>query len=793
VPVLGVPLLLAGIELLAATAGAGLRNAVHGTLVTALVALAALPPLNRHWPSPPASYPLAGAAILGIAATVLYLRSRRVRTFVTVLSPAALVFPLLFLLHVPLRGSAGTALQPRSDPAPAPPAAGPVVMVVFDEFPTTALVDGTWHIDAARYPNFAALAGESTWFANATTIAGVTPPAVGALLTGRYPDPGAAGLAAQRHENLFTLLHGLYDLHVAESYVRFCPEELCSPADRPPLARRSAQLVRDLAVLFLHVITPAELRARLPDLSHPFLLLKHHIASPGAAQDALALLARQKELNEEPLARRAEEFSRFVSRIDSSRAFYYHHALLPHAPYVYLPGGSICTPGLFAQPLVWPKDDWVVLGAYQRFLFQVAFVDTLVGRLVDHLKDRGLFDSALIVIAADHGVSHRPGDQRRGTTPTNYCDILAVPLIIKAPGQRAARVVERNVEVVDVLPTIADVLGLPVPWAIDGRSALDETGAERATKRLFGPHWPGERAFFGAEGRATFPASIVPGCRDAEARRFALAWTASDPLRAGPHAPLVGRRLEELRVRETPMHRAHIEQAGLYQDVDPDGEFVPCVVAGRITLDAPAAAPAELAVAINGTVRAVTRTSGAATADAAFALTVPPAALVRGTNAVRLFVVTEEAGAPVLTPVLGGAGITYVLDDARDGTWLRAPSESGPAVRVAPGAVVGEVERLAGVGRSHARFRGWAADAEGLEPAETIVVFVDGRFHHAGSPDLARPDVAERHGRQLLRSGFQFMLPIAAAPADQEPAVRTFAISRRGTASELPLRDPGGS
>jgi len=53
VPSLGVPLVLAGAELLAAAAGVGLRRVVHAIRVAALIALAALPPLNRHWPSAP--------------------------------------------------------------------------------------------------------------------------------------------------------------------------------------------------------------------------------------------------------------------------------------------------------------------------------------------------------------------------------------------------------------------------------------------------------------------------------------------------------------------------------------------------------------------------------------------------------------------------------------------------------------------------------------------------------------------------------------------------------------------
>ena len=61
-------------------------------------------------------------------------------------------------------------------------------MVVFDEFPLTSLLDEHYQIDSVRYPHFAALAEQSTWFRNATTVSGDTVVAVPSLLTGQYPD-----------------------------------------------------------------------------------------------------------------------------------------------------------------------------------------------------------------------------------------------------------------------------------------------------------------------------------------------------------------------------------------------------------------------------------------------------------------------------------------------------------------------------------------------------------------------------------------------------------------------------
>ena len=69
----------------------------------------------------------------------------------------------------------------------------PVVMVVFDELPLTSLLDGRGRIDRFRYPNFAALAGDSTWYANATTVSDSTKLAIPSILDGRLPKVGRAG------------------------------------------------------------------------------------------------------------------------------------------------------------------------------------------------------------------------------------------------------------------------------------------------------------------------------------------------------------------------------------------------------------------------------------------------------------------------------------------------------------------------------------------------------------------------------------------------------------------------
>ena len=102
---------------------------------------------------------------------------------------------------------------------------------------------------------------------------------------------------------------------------------------------------------------------------------------------------------------------------------------------------------------------------------EIAFNDHHFGRLLDDLKARGLYDSSLIVLVADHGeefLDH--GGWEHGKTL--YGEQLRVPLILKLPGGASAGTrVEAAVGQVDVVPTILDLLGIQGA-TLDGESLL---------------------------------------------------------------------------------------------------------------------------------------------------------------------------------------------------------------------------------------------------------------------------------------------------------------------------------
>ena len=133
--------------------------------------------------------------------------------------------------------SAGTTQTGPRDRHDVAAAAGrpPVVMIVFDEFSTISLLNAHNRIDGVRYPAFARLAADSTWFPNATAPVDETGRALRSLFTGRTLWRFAKPTYANHPNNLFTLLGRRYHIESGEEATSFCPRRLC-PNVRPQTA-----------------------------------------------------------------------------------------------------------------------------------------------------------------------------------------------------------------------------------------------------------------------------------------------------------------------------------------------------------------------------------------------------------------------------------------------------------------------------------------------------------------------------------------------------------------------------
>ena len=149
-----------------------------------------------------------------------------------------------------------------------------------------------------------------------------------------------------------------------------------------------------------------------------------------------------KTLNAE---RRAEEtfarFSRWLETERQGRFFGWVHFYDPHWPY---------------DPPSPYKEEF----AGRPYDGEIAYMDRYVGALLDRLREQGVLERTLVVVAGDHGEGL--GDKvEMGHGIFLYEETLRVPLIFHNPAIfPRPRVVESQVRLVDVAPTILEVLGL---------------------------------------------------------------------------------------------------------------------------------------------------------------------------------------------------------------------------------------------------------------------------------------------------------------------------------------------
>lgn len=513
---------------------------------------------------------------------------------------AALAVPLLAIatarLHAGDEQARGADAAAVTRPAAEPPSV--VVVLTFDEFPIDAarLPDG--QIDRARFPNLAALVSTATWFPNAQAVHDETSEALPALLDARLPRPG--GRADRRHhpKNLLTLFGERgWRIVAREEASDLCPPRFCP---RGNVRRRP---------------TLANLKAG-----------------------------------------RKERFERWIAQIQRrpERTLYYKHVLLPHLPWIYLPSGRetrvtlerLANVAGFADP-------WLTLHNEQRQLLQIGFVDRELGKLIDRLRRLGLFDRALIAIAADHGISFDLGvADRRRVTPRNIDEVAPVPFIFKAPGQRAGLVVRGLVQTIDFTPTIAYLAGLSLDWQADGVPAFERakrrlrfvempTRDFRGRVRITVDEWLRRRHANIARRARTF------GSGPASALLLGSPW--SRLYRFGDRARVIGTEAHSLATQGTARVRAVLFEPQLYSRVDKRRVLVPVQVAGRI-VGGRANERRDLAVAVNGRVVAVGRSFRMRNGrrrlyggSELFSLIVPESALRDGFNRVIVYEVARSS------------------------------------------------------------------------------------------------------------------------------------------------------
>lgn len=451
---------------------------------------------------------------------------------------AAVLVGLLMSSLAP-RGALGTYGQEAvADPVP-------VVVIIFDELPLVTLLSADGRIDRRLFPNFAKLAEGSAWFRNAITAAPFSAQAVPSLLTGRYPRRSLLQIETGG-ASLFSLLDPSHMVRTPDAFPGLCKPNICPAFARslegaPPVFKRFTEGPRGVSL-------------------RPFLTML------GGRGPCLCV----------------------------------YHPIFPHSPWRYLPSGQRYSgtnpiPGqveLEGPGRAWGDDEWLVTQAYQRHILQAAFADRILGAVLERMRELESLDETLLVVTADHGVGFTPGAPKRDVTAFTAGQIAHVPLFLKLPKQRSGVLSDVPSELVDVAPSVMDILGVEDPATrFDGESLFDVDSIEpryRAVK--------GTRIRAGGEWQTALKQKfqVFPE-RGESLELYGIAPPGTEHLLGAPVGTL-----------PTSSLSVEVRDSDAYVDPDPGAADLPALVQGRLT-GAKDGAPREIGVVVGGHIVAITR------------------------------------------------------------------------------------------------------------------------------------------------------------------------------------------
>jgi Sulfatase len=614
--------------------GAAVYHGVGVTLLAGLFVLAVCRTVRLDG----VVYVVPVVAVVAVTVALVEWRSKIARQFLAYLAVGNVAFVLLFLTTSPtarligadhdVAGQQGQVTVPALD--------GPVILIVLDEFPVTAIMRGDGTIIDTRYPNLARLADESTWFRNAASESRTTYVSTPSILTGVRADDDELPILQDHPRNYFSLFGDRYPVNRYELVTDMVPPEVAEPAPAQPMT----QLLDDASIVYRHRVLPPSLRDRLPPLDTGWGNFGEAMPGGGPRADPMDQV-RQKS-QEEILNGQPAVFRRQIDLIDGDPSINFIHSVLPHHPYRFTPWGEGPLPATRLpdevssgrNKLPAPDDpayDFMFREVYPLQAMQIGAVDKLLGEMIDHLEAVGAWDESLVVVMSDHGIDMTaPGFTRR-LDETNTDEVLRIPLFIKAPGQAEGRIDEAPASTVDVLPSIIDLLGIETDWELEGHSLFD--GSERVIDRKVA-------------------SDIEPALRLAAAHQAQFPrgedWMALAAV--GEGEDLVGNPVGDYRVAApSPLHWQP-DAAEILQDLSLAEDPVPYILEGEVT--GADSRPPELVVAINGTLAG---TLGGYLADGdAWRFTGYVGPLFRdGRNEVVAYEVERAGGAVTLHPLTG--------------------------------------------------------------------------------------------------------------------------------------------
>lgn len=119
----------------------------------------------------------------------------------------------------------------------------------------------------------------------------------------------------------------------------------------------------------------------------------------------------------------------------------------------------------------WTANHEQALELMHGYYAAISYIDTMIGRLINALKDLRLYENTIIVLVSDHGF--HTGEHGYWGKHNLWDTSLKVPLIIHSPDPSMQGLQENHfTEHVDIFPTLCEMAGLPLPDYLEGQSMM---------------------------------------------------------------------------------------------------------------------------------------------------------------------------------------------------------------------------------------------------------------------------------------------------------------------------------
>jgi arylsulfatase A-like enzyme len=298
-----------------------------------------------------------------------------------------------------------------------------VIVIIIDTVRADHL--GCYGYGRETSPNIDAFSKECIVFRNAITTAPWTTPAIASMFTGQFPR-----------------VLGYKDEAVVVDDKALCLAEIF----------RNNGYATAGVVSHVYVSATLGFGQGFDSFDEENVQGHGHVSSPSVTDKGIAFVDAHK----------GQKFFLFLHYFDP------HCDYILHEPYNFYPdyrgqlhsGQPIEDLRTIAQNMT-PEDRRYLIALYDS---EIRFTDEHIGRLLQHLKDIGIYDDVLIVLTADHGEAFlERGDSWIGHTKNVYQELIHVPFMMRIPGSNGGRVVDDWVSLLDFMPTVVAAAGLEVP------------------------------------------------------------------------------------------------------------------------------------------------------------------------------------------------------------------------------------------------------------------------------------------------------------------------------------------